>query len=316
MNITFNNNSQAQKAISKIEFNKSEVIPTDREDGIYFDMTDKEYFSNKERVSASQLKKIYLHSEMHLLAKPKKSKQLSLGTYVHEKILEPDKFQEKYAVLPENIRNDKRLKAYKEFVEDYPDKEIISHSDYNEVFEIEGNIKKHTKANELLFNPENKYEVAIYWTDQETGVKCKGKIDILNKEGILDLKTTADASPEKFAKAIHNYGYNISMPFYRMGLATLTDETPKDSLIPLIFVVTETVSPFCVEVYKMLEMDIEQSFRLINKLLNDYKKIKETGIYHNYTKKNEIVELELNSWDKKRINDWMGYSEYINHEEI
>ncbi|NBO40554.1 MAG: hypothetical protein EBU92_03265, partial [Betaproteobacteria bacterium] len=45
-------------------------------------------------------------------------------------------------------------------------------------------------------------ENSMFWTDQETGIECRARPDIIRPDGlIVDLKTTQDAGASAFAKS-------------------------------------------------------------------------------------------------------------------
>lgn len=60
-------------------------------------------------------------------------------------------------------------------------------------------------------------QVSLVWDDPATKLRCKARIDFLSVMGIVDLKTTYDAS--QFRGSIQRFGYHRQMAFYRRGLS-------------------------------------------------------------------------------------------------
>lgn len=65
-------------------------------------------------------------------------------------------------------------------------------------------------------------ELTLTWLDPVTRVRCKARLDAIRAiQGmlwVLDLKTTADATPGDFGKSVANYSYLIQGAFYADAL--------------------------------------------------------------------------------------------------
>ncbi|MFN8344648.1 MAG: PD-(D/E)XK nuclease-like domain-containing protein [Spirosomataceae bacterium] len=58
-------------------------------------------------------------------------------------------------------------------------------------------------------------EVVRVWKDEQTGVLCKGKLDMVCAQGILaDIKTTSCESAEAFRRICQTYDYDRQVAFY------------------------------------------------------------------------------------------------------
>ena len=68
-------------------------------------------------------------------------------------------------------------------------------------------------------------EVTIVWTDPATGLVCRVRPDLMIEQGqdtgVLDIKTTGDASHAGFNRSRANYGYHRGEAFYREGCAAV-----------------------------------------------------------------------------------------------
>lgn len=67
-------------------------------------------------------------------------------------------------------------------------------------------------------------EVTILWTDKETGLRCKGRVDILGLDGavrVWEFKKSLHAAPEEFDAEIRRRDYHRQLAWYGEGLAAL-----------------------------------------------------------------------------------------------
>lgn len=104
------------------------------------------------------------------------------GSAFHEKILEPHLYDfEKYNLRP---------------------------SEKFAIGEMTKSLEKDMLFNKLFSLSEK--EVTAIWTDEKTGLKCKGKIDmnLPARKEIIDLKTTAARSQKEFEEAMNSYDYD------------------------------------------------------------------------------------------------------------
>lgn len=89
-------------------------------------------------------------------------------------------------------------------------------------------------------------EQSLYWLDKNTGITCRGRVDYLRHDAIVDLKTSADAGREAFGKSVANYGYDMQAAAYTAGVESLTGEW-----LPFYFVVAEKEPPHYVAIYEL-----------------------------------------------------------------
>ena len=98
-------------------------------------------------------------------------------------------------------------------------KTILEDELFYQLINMRDAVYAHPSANKLLTKVPGKAEVSAYWHDPETGEMCRVRPDFWREDGyIVDLKTTADASPEAFAKSVANFRYHVQAPYYMDGL--------------------------------------------------------------------------------------------------
>jgi hypothetical protein len=118
---------------------------------------------------------------------------LVFGSAVHESILEPENFVLEHYNL--RRREQEALVTMKQQLEQHP-------------------------FYQLYFGQAQK-EVVKTWTDKDTGLSCKGKIDlVLNNGEIADLKTTSANSYQEFIKSLSQYDIDRQAAFYMRGCKT------------------------------------------------------------------------------------------------
>ena len=129
-------------------------------------------------------------------------------------------------------------------------------------------IEENKIANEWLKGDK---QVTIIWIDPQTGIKCKGRPDIvypsIDKPGrITDLKITNDPHPSAFSKTANKFLYHVQAAMYLQGLEcaktgryrNVADQNGdcESYGMPFSFIVAEENQPHDVLTY---DMDIEST---------------------------------------------------------
>lgn len=145
------------------------------------------------------------------------NKNFLLGDMVHTILLESDKFDEKFEVYDIEDRPDKRYtmaaKANKEWLESLEsEKDLVNINEVNFAKYLAQQFFSDQFLTDL-YNKATSFEQETFW-DVE-GVMCKGKIDILGKGWIADIKTSSATSPSEFIhKALYRYRYDFQAAMY------------------------------------------------------------------------------------------------------
>lgn len=214
------------------------------------------------------------------LVEQEETPSLALGRAVHTLVLEgDDKFLEEFAIAPEcNKRTNEGKAILAAFQGKNLNKSILDRDDFTVAKDIREAVLTHPFAKKIL--SEGKPELTIIWDDEETGLKCKGRIDWMpgNNGVLVDLKTTRDASPEKFTRSCIDYGYAKQAGMYIDGIMKATGEV-FDSFI---FIAVETEPPYRTEVYVMDMRFIEWGYMQYRRLLNLEAKCRKEGFYPHY----------------------------------
>lgn len=162
-------------------------------------LSDAEYFSVP-ALSASQIKQFDRGAYWFWKTSPynpnraeeKETDALVFGKLCHCLLLEPQMFDEEYEVV--DFGKSRNNKKYEEAKAQLPGKIIVSQEELDHAKRMMDSIQKHKLAS-LIVNKATA-EMPYIWTDKETGLNCKCKMDAIKrtKEGIvvIDYKTSSD----------------------------------------------------------------------------------------------------------------------------
>lgn len=260
-------------------------------------------YRKKEGVSSSDLKKMMKSMATWKYYKDhpedNDSEAFQFGRAYHKLMLEPDDFDNEFIVSPKFDRRTKEGKAaYEEFLQKAEGKEVISEETYQKLLEMQIALYD-TPFVKLLIKGE--HEKSFFWKDEQTGILCKCRPDsfgkIKDQYVCIDLKTTNDADTDRFMKDALKFGYDIQACHYCEGLKATYNNPFK-----FIFIAQEKTAPYLVNVLEADEYFMASGRELRAKLLDDYKKAEETGIYEGYMGKDSgINSLSVPEWLKNSL---------------
>ena len=151
--------------------------------------------------------------------KRERTKSLDVGTAFHYLALEPGSFDDHIAIDPDNWPTKKECgrtieEQRQEFADKHPGKIILRPGNMDNMHNMAQSIRNHPAARYLL-QGKGMVEPSIFAREMIHDVDCRVRPDWLREDGlIIDLKTTKDASPSGFDKAIWNYRYHVQAAFY------------------------------------------------------------------------------------------------------
>lgn len=250
-------------------------------------------YDNAEGIRRSDLFTIINKTPMHFLYESMNPKEdtpaLAFGRAVHKAILEPETFFEEFA---KGITVDRRTKEgkqqYEDFLASVGDKEIVTPSDMETIQGMRSVIEKDALASAFLTG---EHEKAFFWTDAETGEKCKVKVDCLaevnGKKYIVDYKTTDSCDERAFIRSVWKYGYKFQAGMYREGVFQNTFEE-----YGFAFVAQEKAAPYAVRVFICSDEFLDESYTQFREAIGLYHECKTTNHYWGYEgPDNDVAEL-------------------------
>lgn len=286
--------------------------------GIFTDIDIKDYHSDKEWYSASGLKlakkslklfKMYLDGQ---LEKTNVS-HFDFGNAFELALLSPNEFNEKVLVEDEiynriflsnpETKSPRSTNIYKEWKENQKDKYVVP-IDGAYCFETIQKMLESCYQDEtiqrLIKNIE--YNYSLCWIDEETGLQLKTRPDICQskKNIIVNLKTAADGSPEKFFKDCANFDY----PFQA---CMEIDGVLKTGMMPQVdyyfWLVVEKDAPYSAQLYEFSQEDIAWNMITYRKVLRNVSEAKKQNKYPSYSQRavdnaHGIIQVNLPLWYK------------------
>jgi len=266
------------------------------EPGIYTGVPFTEYHS-WEAANNSLLKiiadKSPLHARAYMDFPPEPTPAFVFGRAQHCLVLEPKKFEAEYVVAPKCDRRTKDGKAlWEAFEKNANGKEIVTYQDYATMCEITKAIKGQVISRCI---EGGEAEVCVVWVDKRTGMLCKARADYAHRGQaiIIDMKTTTDASPVAFAKAVANYRYLQQAAFYSDGWKEATEILPA-----FVFLPVEKEYPYAAAAYQVTDEDIEAGRNMYRKALKIYAECVKTNTWPGYGGSVEM--LDMPDWWRKQ----------------
>lgn len=229
-------------------------------------------------------------------------RNLTIGKALHMAMLEPHSLESVYKFTD---AIDRRCKKYKEYAKERGGDFTLTESESWHVAGVRDSLWSNT-ATALLLSQLGHTELSGFSTDPETGVTCRHRFDKLLNSGVaIDLKTTIDARPDAFSRAIYNYNYHVQAAFYADQHEWITGI----ELADFIFIVVESEPPYATNIYRLSEESIQIGRETYRKALNIYASCRELDTWPAYDT-NGIQEISIPQWvinqyDSKQIESFV-----------
>ncbi len=275
--------------------------------GIYPSIPAEEYHQRAlDIASASGLKQM-LRSPAHFrhwVKNPDEDDQrpvLAFGKALHCAILEPDVFGARYCVLPPGAparptaamlaakKNSEssleRIAFWERWDADNAGRTILTADDYERVQRMGDSVRAHPVAAGLLVGGQR--EITLRWEDEATGLRCQARPDLyLPGEFVMDVKTCRDASEEGFARAVHNYLYDLGEAHYLEGI-----RANGDSIRYFIFLAIESTAPFVCQPCVIDAKAEQRGYTLRTRAMNRQAECLKSGRWPGYSER--LLEIHL-----------------------
>lgn len=217
---------------------------------------------------------------------------LLFGRACHKYVLETYDFYKEFAVAPNVDRRTKEGKeAWSKFLYDNWGKDIITEEQF-EVIDAMRNAMLATPFVSKLINGE--HEVSLFWTDEDTGIKCKCRPDSLSDKLkiVVDYKTCDNAETQHFMRKAIDLGYDLQASYYLDGVKATTG---LDCIF--VFIAQEKKPPYAVNILQADDVFIRSGRQLYKDMLATYKECTETGNWWGYLgAENQINSLGVPKW--------------------
>lgn len=277
------------------------------EQGIYKGVSIEEYHSS-EGISSSGISliippncpKLYWHRYLSGHYKSPSTSSFSIGSAVHTMVLEPEEFDNRYAICPAVDRRTKIGKeTFNSFLDDAEGREVLTDDQYNIVCNMSLSVTSHRAFKGIVDSDDRgNIEDSISWIDQRhgswigsnSGALLRSRPDFYNESIIMDIKTTRDVRSFSFSKSIADYGYHRQAAMACDGLSILTGRKYTNVIL---FVVSKE-PPHLIKSYVLSSAAVEEGRRQYKEGAMIYKKCLDDDEWPGY---DEIIEdIELPYW--------------------
>lgn len=218
---------------------------------------------------------------------------LRLGLAIHCAILEPDRFPTAYIRRP--YLGDGRTKAGKILrarweEERDPNAVVLDADKYELVTRCAESARSHPAVRDMLRG--GRAEEILEWTDEETGLACKGRVDYLTPTLVADLKSTRAETIDGFAREVAGRLYHGQLAFYIDGAIAarrVSADVAQASVIGI-----QTVEPFDVIPARLGSEWLERGRSLYRGLLRRYADCQAAGWWPGLAP--GVVDLRVPPW--------------------
>lgn len=230
---------------------------------------------------------------------------LVLGTAIHCAVLEPERWPTAYRRAP--FFGDLRTKAGKQARAEWlaslhDDTTVLSAEDYDTAERCADAVRSHPVAANLLRG--GRAEEIVTWTDAETGLACKSRLDFITAQIVIDLKSTRLTTLGAIAREFASRLYYGQLAMYHDGAIASRriygDETPRS-------IVVQTVEPYDVVPLRLTRDDLERGRGLYRSLLRKYVECQAAGWWPGLAP--TLIDLDLPAWapggdDENEGDEW------------
>ena len=243
----------------------------------------------------------YFHYITEAVEDEDATKEKDFGKAFHMAFLEPERFDDVYAVAPTDCPRDmRRFRDAKK-----PSDETLRSIAWWDEFEAKnaGKVFLSAKAmedcrgmaeslrrlpiefpgvkilcGELLALCQT--EVSVYWVDEETGIQCKLRADLFSEELAFagDLKSAKSASRAGFSRAINARRYHVAHAHYCEGFRAIGLPVRSFALLPV-----EKVKPYVAASWHVDSVSEERGWALRQRAMRRLKQCLDTGHWPGYT---------------------------------
>jgi hypothetical protein len=216
---------------------------------------------------------------------------LILGRAVHCLILDGEScYDHRFAVGPCDHRG---RKDWKDWLADVPsDMDALRPMDDAQARAMAESIMHHPAARALL-EAADSHEVSMLW--EHDGVPCKARPDALVPSigAVVDVKTTIDAGPDAFMRAIWNFGYHRQAAHYMPGVRSLRWEYDWEYYA---IIALEKEPPYLVAVYELRDDAIAAGETQLAPLRQRWAECMRTGHWPGYPAGSTQISLPPWAW--------------------
>ena len=204
------------------------------------------------------------------------TKATQYGSALHEAVFEPKEFDGKWTGYS-GSRTRSRNKdgetvpsgKYKAWLEEagYDHEFVLGADEFAMIADTSKLIRSLPGPSYLLES--GQAEQTVFWTDTETGIECRARFDFIDLERGLavDLKSTADITPDGFGKSCANFGYALQAVHYMDAMRALNGEEmvnweAGEEIPKFYFLAVTKELPIEVALYELVMEDLQKAAKI------------------------------------------------------
>lgn len=223
-------------------------------------------------------------SYVNYLIEPfEKTPAMLLGDLVDVLVTQPDKFFESFFIIPEEInrRSNEGKGLYLAYLKEADGRVIIENEMFEKAVKM---VEALLKNKDTLFYLDRavKKQEWINFVHPETGLKCRGIIDLESEEEpatyshfIADLKTAASADEDEFGRQAYKLWYNGQFGFYTLGYKVKKFQFPE-----FYHIVVESSAPYNTNVFRVDPEEIKEAQKEVHNTLMAFKFCLDNNLWH------------------------------------
>lgn len=254
----------------------------------------------------------------------KETQEMVLGVAMHSLTLEPDQFEERHCKMPDfhlepgNVTakgeqtESKLTKYYKsrvaEFAANNAGKSIIGQHQYDSLLYAIESLRSRPRIASII----DSCEKEVTFEESVLGVPFKGRMDLVKKGLIVDLKTTANCHKFAFGRVFVNQRYDFKMSIYRELYRAKYQE---DCEVGIICV--EIGNDFDCCYVPIPGIVLDNAMDRVVRVLCEYQKCVESGEWPGVDGGADEYELAIPNWsmeDEEESVDWQELPNEANQE--
>ena len=241
---------------------------------------------------------------------------MRFGQQYHSLILEPDEFNRTHVVMPNfaksehNVDKDgkrstsgntkwcKHAKA--EFCRQHAGKSIIDQEKFDNALSMIESINSKVKARQLI--EESNKEITV--TGRIAHTDCKGRLDLISRQAITDIKGTNSVAPSLFGELACRLHYPEKMAFYRELVRQRTGQ-----ILPVYLIAVETAGDFDCAVFELPEILLDHAIGKVSRLMLEYENAVRFDQWPGVDRGEEVLQFHVPNWYMPEDGDGLDWGD-------
>lgn len=239
------------------------------------------------------------HYQSALTARRTASKTMDFGTLVHLLVLEPHHLLSKVAIFP---GANPTAAESREFNAGHQGMMVFDEPTFHMAENARDKLLNQMVMGRLFgdYLAEGESEASIYYTDPDTGVECRTRMDLRHPDVLFDLKTTAYAHSKQWVRHALKLHYDLQAYMYSLADCLYSGlETPR----PFVFVTVENEYPLSTAARRAGVNFLTDGGRKYKHAITAYAACAKAD-YWPCPGGEEVI--ETNSWDVDFDTSWLG----------